>query len=104
MDWPAQTRLEPLDHLEVLHLRVVEHLVDGVNRTRGHADLVEAGDPVRAGARARDLRDLAVERAAVFRAAIRGRIGGVLEELRRLQRLAEADPHVAAGSGDIDVT
>src|SRR6202140_3228690 len=57
-----------LGDAEMLDLRVVEHLVDGVDRAARHAGLVQPLDPIGAGAAGEIADDLGVEGIAVLRA------------------------------------
>src|SRR4051794_7571977 len=87
----------------MLDLRVLEHLIDRVDRPAGNAGRVEFGNPLlaRLGDRARV--DLGVERVAVLRARRCRRVVGIVDPFRRTQRLAQALPDAAAGGGDVDV-
>ena len=88
---------------EMLDLRVLEHLVDRVDRPAGHAGLVELADPGLGRLRHGALLDLGVERIAVLGAGRRRRVVGMAVELGRADRLRAALPDPPAGRGDVDV-
>src|SRR5579862_3480159 len=77
---------------EMLHLRIGEHFVDGIDRPARTAGRVQALDPLRAGAADEALVDVNVERVAVLRARRAVDIVRVFCKLRRLDGVAEPFP------------
>jgi hypothetical protein len=95
--------LDRLGDPQMLDLGVGEHLVDGIDRPAGDTGLVEALDPVGAGALGGIHVDLGIEGVAVL-----GAVGGAgifrpCDPFRRAQRLAEAFPDLLPRGGDVDV-
>src|SRR5258706_7379998 len=88
---------------DVLHLRVGEHLVDGVDRTAGDFALGEYLDPLGGAARRERLVDLGVERDAVLRAVLLALEFLALEQVFAAHSLAYPPPHAFAGRGDVHV-
>src|SRR5262249_55696721 len=95
--------LHRLRHRDVLDLGIGKHVVDRVDRPRRDARLVEALDPVGAGARYGAPADLGVERVAVLRAARAVSVLRMRDQLGRLERITEALPDLLAGRGYVDV-
>src|SRR6185295_11256872 len=92
-----------LHDAELAHLRVRERLVDRIDRAARHAGRVERIDPVGGAARSQVPLDVAVQAVAVLGAQRRGLVVGVLGEPGRADRVAQAQPDLAAGSGDVHV-
>ena len=92
-----------LSHAEVLHLRVLEHLIHRVNRPARHPGRVKQGDEALAGVVLRVAVDGRVEGVAIVGACGAVGIARVVEKLRRLDGLAEALPDGLAGRGNVDV-
>ena len=90
-------------HLQVLDLRIGEHLVHLVDRTGRHARLVQLLDQLGAAVGRHPLVDLGVQQSRFLRARLVGRELLVGHQLRRVDGFAEALVDVAAGRGDVDV-
>src|SRR6185437_9706242 len=75
---------------EVFYLRILKGLVDGVDRTAGHAGLVQFLDPGVGRFLLGELVDLGIQRLAVLRAVRRGDIFRSLDEFGRAERLGAA--------------
>src|SRR5712664_2803504 len=88
---------------DVLHLRVGEHLVDGVDRAAGDFAPGENLDPLRGAARRERLVDLGVERDAVLRAVLLALEFLALEQVFASHSLAYPPPHAFARGGDVHV-
>src|SRR5439155_15934592 len=86
---------------EMLDLRILEHLVDGIDRTTGHAGVVQFLDPGLRRFFLGELVDHRVQRVAVLRARRRAGVIGIAEELRRADRLGATLPDAAACRGDV---
>ena len=84
---PRSCERTRLSEPEVAHLRVGEHLIDGVDRAAGHPGLVQQLDPVRARGAAQDRRQLGIQRIAVVRAVGGLRVGGIAGQLLVSDRL-----------------
>ena len=95
-------RDRPVDR-QVLHLLIGERAGDVVDRSAGHAGVGQEVDPVLAGLLASALGDRFVERDAVLGAADGVAVVGVLEQLGRLDRPAQAGEDFAAGCSDVDL-
>ena len=89
--------------LDVPHLRIGEHLVDGVDRPAGHFRGGEDFDPLGGRAGRERLVDLRIQRGAVLRAVDLALEIFALEEVLAPDALADAPPHRFPGRGDIHV-
>src|SRR3977135_1803478 len=87
----------------MLHLGIVEHLVDRIDRAAGHAGGVEFFDPGLGGFLFSELADLSIEGIAVLRARRRGGVVGIGYEFGRADRLRAALPDASPRGSDIDV-
>ncbi len=103
LDVAALVRMHGLGEPELAHLRVGEHLIDGVDRPARHPGLVQQLDPVRAGLATQDRGELGVQRIAVLRAVGRRRVRGVLGQLLVADRAAKASPDLLTRDRDVDV-
>src|SRR5690606_3356429 len=90
-------------HLQVLHLRVREGLVDRVDGPAGHAGLVQQLDPLAARALTGDLRDQLVQLLPVRGPLVLPGEAGVGHQVLGTGGAAEALPEVLTGSGDVDL-
>ena len=88
---------------EMLHLRIVEHPVDGMDRPAGHAALVEDVDPFGAGLGLRVFRNLGIQRIAVFEAQLAGLVMGIGRYFVGAKRPAQALEHILPASSDIEM-
>ena len=76
-------------HAEMLDLRVGKNLIHAIDRTAGHACLVQHRDQLAARAFSRDLRDDLVKGAAILGT---GRVVGkqrIFQEMRQIELFAE---------------
>src|SRR4029453_2028112 len=96
-------RVHWMRHLQVLDLRIGEHLVHLVDRAGRHARLVELLDQFGAPVGADPLFDLGVEQIAIGAPRLVTRELLVGHQLRRIDALAEALVDVAARGRDVDV-
>ena len=87
----------------MLHLRVGEHLVDGIDRAARHAGFVQAFDPIGAAAAGEITVDFDIERVAVLRARRAVGVVRILQERGRRDGLAEPFPDRLPGGGDVDI-
>ena len=94
---------ELLHHVQALHLRIGERLVDRVDRPRGHAGLVEDLDPGGGIALGEIGLELVVQLVAVLGAQGAGRIIGVRGERGRADRLAHARPDLRPAHREVEV-
>src|SRR5262249_30437129 len=96
-------RVHRLRHLQVLHLRIREGLVDPVDGAAGHTRVVQDADPLRAGLPARHRHDLVGQHVAVLGSRARGGEARVGAQVRALDGLAEALVDLVARRRDVDV-
>ena len=89
---------------KVPHLRISEHLVNGVNRAAGHTTVIEDADPLVAGLGLQRVVDFGVQRNAILRTRAVALEFGALEQFRPADGIAQAHPHALARCADIDVT
>src|SRR5215213_5945614 len=90
--------------VEVLHLRLGECLVDGIDRAARDARVVQQLHPMRARFRFGDPTDPLVERLAVVRAQFARGMRRIVQQIPRAGGLAEARPQQIARGRDVDVT
>ncbi len=90
-------------HLEVLDLRIGEHLVHLVDRTGGHTRVVQQLHQFVAAVAGHMLVDFGIQGIAVLGARLVGGKALLRKQLRRLQRFAEAFIDMAARCRDVDV-
>src|SRR6185503_18876175 len=92
----AETRRDDfLQHAEVLHLRLLERLLDIVDAPARDTGIVQLLDPVVAGLLLHPLLDLVVEPVAILAPRHLVLRALVVDPFRRTQRLAEALPDPA---------
>src|SRR5580704_5749706 len=103
LDRPKLGRRHGMRHLEVLDLRIGEHLVHLVDRPGRDARLVQLLDQLGAAVGRNPLVDLGVQHIAVLGARLVGRETLVGHQLRRLDAFTEALVDVAARRRDVDV-
>src|SRR5262249_43855677 len=78
-----------LGHAEMLDLRIVEHLLDVVDRAGGHAGLVEGLDPLGARPLDQHLVELLVHRLPVLRAVAHRLEARIADQMLGADRLAQ---------------
>ena len=101
MSW-RRLALDGLRRLEMLHLRIGEHLVDLVDRAGRHAGFVEHSTHsllVRVDVTA----SRSFELVAMFQPFLAVDVFGLLHELLHAKRIAQPRPHLVAGGRDVDV-
>src|SRR5260370_30334867 len=100
---PERGMLDRLGDADMLDLRVGEDLIDGIDRSAGHAGAIEDINPRGAVALRRIVLDRGVERIAVVGTRVVGGVAGIGPELGRAERFAKpAEMRIARG-GDVDV-
>src|SRR5437773_3458659 len=92
-----------LRELVVLHLGILEHLLDVVDRPGGHAGPVEDLDPLGARLLHDDAIELGVHLLAVLRSVAERLEPRIVDQLGRADRGAEPPVHGLSGRGDVDV-
>ncbi len=95
--------LDRLGDADMPDLRVGEDLIDGVDRSAGHAGAIEDIDPRGAIALRRIVLDRGVEHIAVGGTRVVGGVAGIRPELGRAETIAEAAEMRIARGGDVDV-
>ena len=93
-----------LDHVQVLDLRLLKHLVHAVDQAAGHTARVQTLDPIGPVLLRQALVDLCVQGVAVDRAAGLVVVAWVGDPLRRTEDVAKALPDFGAEHRDVHVT
>src|SRR6185312_7694544 len=92
-----------LGDAEVFYLRVLKGLVDRIDRTTGHAGVIQLPDPGVGRFLRGELVELGIQRLAILRAVGSRDKFRALYEFGRAERLGAALPDLSAGGGDVDI-
>src|SRR5262245_16925285 len=93
-----------LRNTEVLDLRIVENLIDRIDRTARNTDFIENLDPFGAGFRFRRLVDFGIELVTVLQPQLACLVVRRRNPLRTTDRAAEAFPDHGAGNRNIQIS